>query len=74
MAASPDWKVYKGNEYIASCKSPYYAAMIIAGLGEGTIRYGHSKKAIKWNEGAEEIPASESYDVVAGTCYERLFG
>ena len=71
MGASPPWKVYRANnEYIASCKLPEYAAMILAGLGEdgATIRLGHRNVAA-WTEG-KDGHAFESYDVVARTCYQ----
>lgn len=73
MAASPDYKVYSvDNEYIGCTKHPFHAAMLIAGMGEGTIRYGHDKKNILWNEGHETIPASESYDTVSEICLARV--
>lgn len=72
MAGSPLWKVYIEDEYIASAKDPFYAAMIIAGMGKGEIRIGHNKKNTCWREGQEQKPASESYDFVSDTCYSRL--
>lgn len=74
MAAAPAWKVYSpSGDYIASCKAPVFAAMIVASLGDGaTIRWGH--RQIVWTEGQEAIPAGESYDVVAQTCYDRRGG
>lgn len=75
MAASPRFKVYNSvGEYEAACKSPEAAAAIIAGIGyDGwTIRDGHSFKHVVWTEGAEELPASESFDTVAATIYGRL--
>ena len=72
MATAPIWKVYDNEGvYIASCKLPEYAAMLIAGMGQegAQIRYDHSK--VVWTEGKEDISASESYDVVARTARER---
>ncbi len=73
MASSPIWKVYRGDEYIAGCKEPIYAGMIVASIGthDMTIRYGH--KYVVWHEGFEDIPASESYDIVTETCRQRAF-
>ncbi len=71
MAATHNWKVYRGDEYIASCKDPFYAAMILAGIGthDMTIRYGHHY--VVWHEGFEDIPANESYDIVSEVCQRR---
>jgi hypothetical protein len=71
MAASPDYKVYNPRgKYIAACKFPEDAAMIVAGYGKGaTIRLGH--RIIVWREGSELQEAGESYDYVAQVCYER---
>lgn len=73
MAATHIWKVYRGDEYIASCKEPMYAGMIVASIGthDMTIRYGHNY--VVWHEGFEDIPASESYDIVTETCRKRAF-
>lgn len=71
MASSPPWKVYsKDGEYVGSLKHPWHAAMLISGMGGGTIRYGHQH--ICWAEGFEKIPAAESYYVVTETCQDRL--
>lgn len=72
MAASPQWKVYNAaKEYKAACKDVEDAACLIAFYGDGaTIRAEHT--IILWTEGAEQQPASESYDFVAETVFHRL--
>ncbi len=63
MAATPQFKVYIGQEYVASVKDPVDGAAILAfhhGHGN-TIRYGH-KNAL-WTDGVDGW-ASESYDAV----------
>jgi hypothetical protein len=73
MAASPEWKVYdaQGN-YQAATKQIEAAAALMGFYGDGaTIRYAHAARCIVWTEGAEEVSATESYDIVAETAYER---
>ena len=72
MAATPEFKVYTADgEYIAACKHIEDAAAVVALYNEGaTIRWMHSK--IVWKEGAENFPASESYDEVARIVTERI--
>lgn len=74
MAASPKFKVFdKHGEYLASCKRPEEAAVLMAFLGEGaTIRDGHMVKDVVWREGAEEQSAAVSYDYVAEIVEERV--
>jgi hypothetical protein len=71
MAAAPQFKIYKADgEYVAACKYAEDAAALVAVLGTGTtIRLGH--RFVVWTEGAEAIPAGESYDTVAATIAER---
>lgn len=73
MGASPKWKVYReDNEYVASCHYPQDAAALVGNWGPGaTIRLGHTKRNVVWTEGAEEIPAHESFDRVADIVWER---
>ncbi len=73
MAASPKYKVYDHTgEYVAACKHPCHAGMLIAALGNGaSIRTGHRTQDIVWLEGAEEQPANESYDFVTSTVHYR---
>lgn len=72
MAASPRWKVYDGDEYVAACKYLEDAAALVAFRGDGaTIRDGHSARHTVWCEGAEDQPANESYDHVRDTCLKR---
>ena len=72
MASSPQWKVYNAaKEYKAACKDVEDAACLIALYGNGaTIRIEHT--LVMWTEGAEDQPASESYDHVAETVHRRL--
>ncbi|MDE2103300.1 MAG: hypothetical protein KGL39_39030 [Patescibacteria group bacterium] len=72
MAASPGYKVYdKHGVYQAACKEPEAAGALVSLYGEGsTIRHGHS--LVVWREGAEAIPAGESYDTVALTVRQRI--
>jgi hypothetical protein len=71
MAASPQWKVYQGKEYLAACKRVEEAACLVAFLGDGaTIRAGHD--TVLWTEGAEDQPAAESFDHVADVVHSRL--
>ena len=68
MARSPRFKVYSvDGEYLASFHHLDHAAILVSGIGTDgtTIRDGHSKRHILWTEGAEDFPASESYDGVA---------
>ena len=72
MAASPKYKVYRNGEYVASCKYPSDAAVLVSAFGEGAqIRVGHNQ--IVWNEGHEDQSASESYDYVADTIMGREY-
>lgn len=72
MAASPQWKVYNAaKEYKAACKDAEDAACLVALYGDGaTIRAEHT--IVLWTEGAEDQPASESYDHVAETVHQRM--
>jgi hypothetical protein len=71
MASAPQFKVYKGKEYIAACKYAEDAAVLVAASpDEMTIRHGHTW--IVWTEGKEAQPASESYDFVANTVNARV--
>ena len=73
MAGTPRFKVYAADgEYRAAFKYPEDAAALIAMLGDGsTIRDGHDRRDIAWNEGREAQPASESYDYVEQVVRER---
>ena len=73
MAASPKWKVYdQEGQYVASCKSPFYAAAMLCGLGiEGyTIRKGHRPANTMWTEGADGW-SGESMDTTVETVLQR---
>lgn len=71
MAATLYYKVTCARRgYIASFKYAEDAAAFVAFLGEGAKirnRYG----LVLWHEGAESVPALESYDFVALRCAER---
>lgn len=69
MAASPEWKVYRGKEYIGCCKYPDDAAALVS-LGGGIVKHGHS--LVVWTEGSEEFSAGESYDGAARIMLARL--
>lgn len=72
MAASPKYKIYDvSNEYIAACKYPTEAAVLMAFLGAGaSVRLSTSVKSILWLEG-ENYRAGESYDFAAYTIIDK---
>lgn len=74
MASTPRFKVYDAdNVYQAACKHPEEAAALVALLGPGSsIRDGHTKADIVWLEGEEASPAGDSYDLAAGTVWQRV--
>lgn len=66
MGKTHDFKIYTAeNEYIASVKSPFYGAMILAGLSSRgtTIRFGHLNRHTVYTDMIDGH-ASESYDEV----------
>ena len=70
MAQSPRFKVFtEQGEYVASAKTPTIAAMVVSGLGGGTIRDGHGP--IVWTDG-KDGDAGESYDVVEDIVWSRI--
>lgn len=69
MAGSPQFKLYKGKEYLASFKHPSDAAILLAAWGEGQIRHSHSM--VLYTEGVDG-KASENYDAVAQICNQKL--
>lgn len=69
MAGSPPWKVYRNREYVASCKCPEDAAVLVSVSG-GVVKWDHS--AVVWTEGAEAFSAGESYDRAADLMRDRL--
>ena len=69
MAQSPQYKVYRGKEYIAACKYAEDAAAMVS-LAGGTVKYGHN--LLVWKEGAEQIQAGESYDGAARIMHESI--
>jgi len=73
MAGTPIYKVYTHDgEYIASVKRLTDGAIIVGFYTHGTVRYGHNKACILWNEGHEEFSASQSCDHAAAIMEERL--
>tara|TARA_R100000030_G_scaffold99091_1_gene89765 strand:+ start:915 stop:1160 length:246 start_codon:yes stop_codon:yes gene_type:complete len=45
MAASPQYKIYQGSEYLGSLKRPSDAAALLSVLGPGSsVRLGHAKR------------------------------
>lgn len=73
MRLLPDWKVYSAaGEYRAAFKAPEEAAVLVSFLGAGaTIRWGHRRADVCWQEGRDGA-AADSYDHVADTCYGRI--
>lgn len=73
MAGSPQLKIFNAEgEYIGCVKHYEDAACLVASYGTGaTVRLGHSKKQMLWNEGAEEFAAGESYDRAGTRMRER---
>jgi hypothetical protein len=74
VATKPlSWKVYTPapREYVAACKRPEEAAILVAALGTGAqIKFEHHTPV--WTEGEEDQSAADSYDHVAETCLERV--
>lgn len=70
MAATPNWKIYRGREYVASCKYPEDAACLVS-MGGGVVKYGHS--LVVWREGEEKFSAHESYDGAAEIMENRRY-
>lgn len=68
MAASPDLKVYRNGEYVASCKYAEDAAAIVA-LSGGEIRLGHTARHTIYRDGetyaGKVVRADDSIDEVA---------
>lgn len=66
MAAAPALKIYTPqDEYIGCVKYTIYAALLMAGMPDGsTVRLGHRKRDIVYTEGASGC-AAESYDEAA---------
>jgi len=45
MAASPQYKIYQGSDYLGSLKRPSDAAALLSVLGPGSsVRLGHAKR------------------------------
>ena len=69
MAASPNWKLYDGKEYVASVKHPELAAMLLACNAATTVRWGHTLVVY---DVATDDAASESYDAAAALMHARV--
>lgn len=66
----PQFKIYSGERFVASCKRLDDAAMIATCFGEETtVRYGHGVKHILWDVGAG---FDFDYDRAASTMLARL--
>ena len=65
------WKVYRRGElYVAACKFPDEAAILVGILGDGsTVLYDH--KLVVWREDKDNV-AADSYDHAAQTMYDTL--
>lgn len=73
MAASPPIKVFNpAGVYIASCKHFEDAAALVSLNGNGSQVKWHHSGWVLWTEGAEDIPAGESYDRAGLLMAERL--
>lgn len=70
MAQSPQFKVYRGKEYVAACKHAEDAAALVAISCGGTIKHGHT--LVVWREGQEAFSAGESYDGAAQIMRQRI--
>jgi hypothetical protein len=72
----PQFKIYSGGRFVASCKRLDDAAMIATCFGEETtVRYGHGVKHILWDVGAAWVDNgvdSLDYDRAASTMLARL--
>jgi hypothetical protein len=44
----PQFKIYDGDKFVASCKELEDSAMIATLFIEGNVRFGHSKKNTLW--------------------------
>jgi len=67
MASSPNLKVYRDGEYVASVKYAEDAAMLVAGGGQ--VRYRH--RQVIWDT-AIDGDTGDSYDTAASLMSERL--
>ena len=62
MAASPRFKIYRNGKYVAACKYPEDAAMIVA--NGGSVKLDHRHLIYPDDEKHREI-AANSYDEAA---------
>ena len=70
MARTPDLKIYRNGEYVASCKYEEDAAAI-CGMTTGTqVRMGHGGPII-FTEGKERVLAGDSWDEAAEVMREN---
>lgn len=69
MAGSPNWKIYREGEYVGCCKYPEDAAALV-GMSGGVVKWCH--RHVMWQEGEEQIEASQSYDEAAEIMVARL--
>ena len=70
MAASPQFKVFHNEEYIAAFKDHLEAIRYVQVLGymSYSVRVGHAKKNTFWNY----VPGDVSWDEADETAAQRL--
>lgn len=75
MKRKQPFKVYDSyGNWIADVVSPFFGAVVISAMEQGTIQFGHrNSRRVLWTEGVDGN-ASESYDHVSKICHERLWG
>lgn len=52
--ATPSWTVYRGKEYVASCKHPGDAWLLCGDDASATVRWGHTLTV--WAEATDNLP------------------
>ena len=61
IKSAPRWKCYFQSEYVAACKYPEDAAILMAAWGKGCeVRFGINHKLVLWREGLEDFSAAET--------------
>jgi len=72
MAGSPNWKVFRGKEYIASTKYPEEAALLCGVIGGSLMSVKWCHRYLVWNEGEEAFRAGDNFVKAAQIMRERL--
>lgn len=70
MVSAPPYKVYRGKEYVAACKHPQDAAVLVGYQPDGTVRL-HHKQVLYRNGEEHDGDALESFDQAAVTISTR---